>query len=72
MEKEEILKMKNFVINAYADLFGCGVIEAKKIVEASTFMNVLETKPSFVMHYSDGYWAKEINKETKEKLIAIM
>lgn len=72
MKENDILEMKNFVINSYADLFGCSLSDATKIVEASSFIKVLTATPSFVMHYSDEYWAKEINKEMEEKLALII
>ena len=65
MSKQDILEMKSFVVDSYAELFNCDIHEAEKIVSNSSFIKTLNENPAFVMHYDDEYWAKRINNELK-------
>jgi hypothetical protein len=66
MTKQNIIDMKNYVIDAFSVLYGYELSAAKKIVESSSFVVTLNKNPEYVMHYDDEYWAKRIKTERDE------
>lgn len=63
MTKQDVIDMKNYVINTFSELFECDLSEAKRIVEGSSFVITLNKNPEYVMHFDDEYWAKRIKTE---------
>lgn len=68
MTKQDVIDMKNYVINTFSELFECDLSEAKRIVEGSSFVITLNKNPEYVMHFDDEYWAKRIKAEIDEIL----
>jgi len=66
MTKQNIIDMKNYVIDTFSELYGYELSDAKRIVEGSSFVVTLNNNPEYVMHYDDEYWAKRIKAERDE------
>lgn len=57
INKEEILLWVAECIN---EIYGNDIEEAKSIVTNSSFPELLDEMPDFVLHYNLEYWAEEI------------
>lgn len=65
--KEDIKKMKRYVIETYANKYCVNnYSKAKKIVENSVFNDMLKNEPEYIMHYSIEYWVDDIKREYDE------
>ncbi|MFC0903751.1 hypothetical protein ACFHWD_03485 [Clostridium sp. MT-14] len=63
MNKNNINKAIDYVIQIYSDKYNCSIEKATNIVNDSSSIELLKLNPDYVLHYNLEYWAKEIRRE---------
>lgn len=62
-------KMKRFVVDNLVANYHYSYTESRKIVEESTFNQLLEEETEYVFHYSVSYWTKAVKEEYESLLV---
>jgi len=65
VSRNNINKAIDYVIQIYSNKYNCSIEQAKDIINNSTFRVLLKSNPDYVLHYSLGYWARDIYSEQK-------